>query len=74
MSGTDTHEAKYHPETDTLEIPLEEVNVPCEECGSTEYPNYKWKIVTFKGVLCPVCMLSSMIVLTGLSDFLETLT
>lgn len=70
MSGMDSH---YDAETDTLEIPLEEVNNPCQECGSTLYPNYKWKVLTYQGVLCPACIVGSMLVLTDLGVLLEKL-
>lgn len=41
----------------SLHVPVVEVNKPCEECGSTKYPNLEYDLpLVNKGVLCRPCL------------------
>jgi hypothetical protein len=47
----------YRPhESNALLIPVEPVSVPCSECGSETYPNFKYELVGLSGVLCKPCL------------------
>ncbi len=39
-----------------LRIPVEPVNKPCSECGSTNYPNLHYVLAGFDGILCKPCL------------------
>src|SRR5260370_22145464 len=43
-------------EGNTLRIPVEPVVLPCDECKSEAYPNYRYELVGMSGVLCKPCL------------------
>jgi len=44
----------------TVRIPVVKVNKPCEECGSTNYPNLQYTLMNIQGVLCQKCLNAEM--------------
>jgi len=44
------------PDNNILRIPVEPVNKPCSECGSTNYPNLHYVLAGFDGILCKPCL------------------
>ncbi len=47
-------------DNNSLKIPVVQVNKPCEECNSTNYPNLQYTLAGFTGVLCRKCLNKEM--------------
>jgi len=62
-------------EPDVLRIPVEPVILPCEECHSENYPNYRYELAGMSGVLCKKCLdlevANVNMVLNSTEDYLE---
>jgi hypothetical protein len=55
MSGHIENEERY-VRPGVFSIPVEPVILPCEECHSEDYPNYRYDMVILTGVLCKRCL------------------
>jgi hypothetical protein len=56
LKGKDAQAPRPETEEQVLGIPVTRVDLPCEECRSTAYPNLRYSLVGISGVLCRTCL------------------